>query len=468
MTSGVAREDCVSERTAWAAVAVIALVGAVLRLANLGAESIWYDEAASWEQAKDSFSAMLQRTAGDNYPPLHNIFLFIAIKALGDSEWALRLPSALFGIANIAAIYWLGRLTVGRAAGLLGAALLALAPFHLLYSQEARMYSLLALTATMFAATSFYYVRRPSPARAVWVLLAGLSLVYAHPYGLFNWAAVALAVTVLLLIGGQSHRSVALWLAANAAILIGFAPWAVVLARRAGAISRSWLPEVDPGFVAHSVFNILGGRVMAIVLGVGLLLALWSRLRGSIAVLCVWALAPIAIGVGLSLLFKPMLMDRYIIAALPPVLLLSAYGFTRYAPGLRSAAVSGVAVVLVSALALLRTDPYAPRKEDWRSIAGFLAQHRQPGDCVLVMPDHALLGLAYYRQAYGCMLRVDTPENIPETIPGGHVLALRYGFKSGSAGEVADAMKGRGWTVAASLSTRSLGVVKFARGTSRE
>ena len=141
-------ETTKGHRATLAAVGLVVVIGALLRLHNLGTESLWADEAASSTQAKDSLADLIKRTARDNYPPLHNLALFAAIKLFGDSEWSLRLPSATFGVANIAALYWLGTMTVGRTAGLIGAVLLALSPFHLWYSQEARMYSLLALAAT--------------------------------------------------------------------------------------------------------------------------------------------------------------------------------------------------------------------------------------------------------------------------------------------------------------------------------
>jgi predicted membrane-bound mannosyltransferase len=90
-----------SQRAALAAVGLIVVIGALLRLHNLDAESIWWDEAASWVQSKDSLFDLIWRTAHDNYPPLHNLFLFVGIKLLGDSEWSLRLPSVIFGVANI-------------------------------------------------------------------------------------------------------------------------------------------------------------------------------------------------------------------------------------------------------------------------------------------------------------------------------------------------------------------------------
>ena len=103
----------------FAAIAVILVLGGWLRFHNLGSGSLWLDEVVSWTQAKDSLAALIQRTAEDNYPPLNNLALFVAIKFLGTSEWSVRLPSALFGLANIGAVYWLGTMTVGRKAALL-------------------------------------------------------------------------------------------------------------------------------------------------------------------------------------------------------------------------------------------------------------------------------------------------------------------------------------------------------------
>ena len=119
-----------SRSVLWATLCVIVTAGAWLRFHNLGADSLWLDEAVSWQQSKDSLADLISRTAQDNYPPLHNLFLYASINLFGDGEWSLRLPSAIFGTANILAIYWLGSMTGGRIAGLLAAAFLALSGFH--------------------------------------------------------------------------------------------------------------------------------------------------------------------------------------------------------------------------------------------------------------------------------------------------------------------------------------------------
>jgi mannosyltransferase len=71
-----------------------------------------------------------------------------------DTEWVLRAPSALLAVGNVVAIYWLGVLIGSRIAGVLAPAVLATSGFHIYYSQEARMYTLLALAATLYAAAA--------------------------------------------------------------------------------------------------------------------------------------------------------------------------------------------------------------------------------------------------------------------------------------------------------------------------
>ena len=131
-----------------------------LRFYDLSRTSLWFDEAGSWQQASLPFLEMLSATARDNYPPLHNIILHFTIAAFGDSEQALRVPSALLGVATIYVLYKFGALLWGRSTGLIAALLLTLSGFHVWYSTEIRMYALLAFTATAFVLTAFYAAER--------------------------------------------------------------------------------------------------------------------------------------------------------------------------------------------------------------------------------------------------------------------------------------------------------------------
>jgi hypothetical protein len=73
-------------RAMLAAISLVVIVAALLRFYDLDGKSLYLDEGSSWFQAKDSLTDLIRRTAHDNYPPLHNLFLFAAIKLIGDSE----------------------------------------------------------------------------------------------------------------------------------------------------------------------------------------------------------------------------------------------------------------------------------------------------------------------------------------------------------------------------------------------
>jgi hypothetical protein len=73
--------------------------------------------------------------------PLVYILVLISQSIFGESEFALRLPSFVFGIGAIPLIYLLGREFRSTSVGLLCAALLTLLPWHLWHSQYARYYA---------------------------------------------------------------------------------------------------------------------------------------------------------------------------------------------------------------------------------------------------------------------------------------------------------------------------------------
>ena len=129
----------------WRAVGVVFLA-AVVRLVGLGTPSLWLDEAFSHLFATLplplAWEAMLVDAV---HPPLYYLLLRPWLALAGESEFALRFPSAVAGVLTVALLYRVGRVWLGERAAFWAALLLALNPFHLWYSQEARMYALLAL-----------------------------------------------------------------------------------------------------------------------------------------------------------------------------------------------------------------------------------------------------------------------------------------------------------------------------------
>ena len=246
---------------------LVVLLAAGLRFHDLDRTSLWLDEAVSWQQASKPFLEMIAATARDNYPPLHNIILHVTIALFGDGETALRAPSALLGVANVYVLYLLGSALWDRTTGLIAALLLTVSGFHVWYSTEARMYALLAFTATLFVLTVVYATRRPNWLTLTGCAAAGTALLYSHVYGSFVFAGVNIVVLTALLL--RSHWLAVdwkSWVAAQALPVFLFLPWALILWGRAGVREGSWIPEPTAGFLLKQASELAGGRRALVVL----------------------------------------------------------------------------------------------------------------------------------------------------------------------------------------------------------
>ena len=183
-TSRAVRVASVSAET-WLLVGIVA-VGAALRFATLGAQSYWFDEAQAAHEVHMSLGSMLTSMfEHETNPPLYFLTGWVWAHVFGTSEAALRSLSAVAGTAVIVLAYLCGRELVSRAAGLAAAALAALSPFMIWYSQEAREYMLLA---ALCGASLLYFARAWHDPRRLnivgWAVFSALA-VLTHSFAIF-------------------------------------------------------------------------------------------------------------------------------------------------------------------------------------------------------------------------------------------------------------------------------------------
>jgi len=207
----------------------IVLIGAFLRVYHLGTQSIWFDEAFSVWISSLTLPQMVQATAADVHPPLYYFLLHYWIIVFGTSESTVRLLSVLFGVLAIPMIYVVGRQLFNKETGLVGALILALSSFNIYYSQETRMYSLMALLALLSMYFFWRFLRQSNLVSSVGYVLSTTLLVYTHYYSWFVVIAQNIYVVTLLLL--SKHRAYRLrdWAVLQAIVVALFVPWMVVL-----------------------------------------------------------------------------------------------------------------------------------------------------------------------------------------------------------------------------------------------
>ena len=209
----------------------VTAIGLLVRLPSFN-DSLYADELSTYfivsGHSLGRVIYLLQGNSVDLSAPLYFV-LTSPIQRLGDAAQSLRLISLLAGTAAIPLTYLLGLWTVGRRAGLVGAVLMALNPYLIFYSTEARPYGLMLLLALLSTLTLL---------RA---LNTGL-IRWWFAYAAFSCAAVYTHYAVIFLLIAQFAW--AFWsmpkarralLVANVAAALGFLPWLPTLLKNAGS-----------------------------------------------------------------------------------------------------------------------------------------------------------------------------------------------------------------------------------------
>lgn len=118
-------------------------------------QSFWLDEGINvvFANSLSYKDLILIYSPGDFHPPLYHIILKLFLQLFSATELSARMPSVIFGTLTVYVIYLIGKKLYDEKTGLIAATLLATAPLHIYYSQEARMYAM----AAFFVSLSVYF-----------------------------------------------------------------------------------------------------------------------------------------------------------------------------------------------------------------------------------------------------------------------------------------------------------------------
>ena len=226
--------------TPWAAVLAITAVAAALRLYRLDHGGLWYDELIMARLTAGPWAPLWQDIWQQGRPPVYPLLAWAAGRVLGQSDAALRLLSVLAGTAAVPALFAVARRLFNQRVALLAAALLAVSPYQVYYSQEHRYYALLLLLGTLMLGWLLRAWRFGEPATTrirgrrwgswiAYVATAAL-LFYTHPIAALLLLSLGLAGVGLLLGRGITWRQGRAFLMSQVVILLlmmlwGLFPW---------------------------------------------------------------------------------------------------------------------------------------------------------------------------------------------------------------------------------------------------
>ncbi len=392
---------------AWSLGVLIAsvLAASFLRLKSLGAASLWSDELVSWwAVSAESLGDVISRsTSCMATPSLSFLVEYLSVGLGGASEWSLRLPSALAGIATVVVIFFAGRRMFGPATGATAAALLAIHPVHLWFSADARPYAL----AMLLAAGSTWAVSELLRS-ASWLSVAAYAVLTAallHTQFIFLPFVLAQVIVLGLALAGRAGATVpaparvGAALGGAALLSLPVLPQLLGIAGRAKSLTWSFPGDLPPGVFSFFQTTPLA---VALLLAFGAWMVVWpkgerflarheARQNPDLLALLLGFLVPSllltfgALALELPTLAKP----RYLSASLVPCVLLVAWLLTR--PAWKTGRWLLIAAYLALVFAgkvggpLSRGESFNgnANQEDWRGVGQILQEEVEAADLVL-------------------------------------------------------------------------------------
>ena len=406
-------------------VLLIAMVAFAARVYRLGAQSVWLDEGLSILFAHGEFPGLVQRLITDDiHPPFYIVTLHFWLQLVGETEFAVRFLSAFFGVLLVPLMYRLATdlfgsraedKATGSAVGVIASLLVALSPFLVYYSQEARNYIVVTVWTVLSVLALWRALTRQE--RRWWVVYAVSSalVVYTHYYGVFVLLAQG---AYLLLTWSQQHGRWRPWFASAVVAVVLYVPW---LAGFWGQAMNLWLhPDYWPGtldlmtvvlrtfasFSFGSTSVLEGGGQFLVVFGVLFAAGSFTLLaRGGVRTrrgelyLLVYTVVPLLAIYTISSRY-PKFAERYLIMITPAFYLVLARGLAAFyelgrwlAPHWPSLGAVAMAICVAGTAAAGGLSAGTTwqvyygadwAKDDHRGAISYIEANSQPGDVILL------------------------------------------------------------------------------------
>jgi mannosyltransferase len=389
------------------ALAALTVLAAILRFSTLSVQSYWFDEAVTVGLVKSSLGHMLSSIGGsESTPPLYYVLAWLWSHVFGTSEAGLRSLSALAGTAFVPVAYAVAATLASRRVALTIAALAAVNPLLIWYSQEARSYSLLVLLSALSFLLFARMLQRPEARTlVVWTVVSALALA-THYFAGF----LILPQAIWLIVRWPDRRQPAI--AAGALVIVAGALVPLLVEQRSRELTSFIAAQSLLGRLLRVPKQFLIGydapidTVLAIVAACLAAVGLWllyahgvERERRTARIAIVIAAAGVGIPLLLALCGADYLDTRNVLGAWLPALLLPALGFgARHAGRSGGLAALGLGGVMLFVTIAIWVNP-SYQRDDNRGLARALGPATVPR-AIVVTPAFAPTALRVYMKPF--------------------------------------------------------------------
>ncbi|MBI4846216.1 MAG: glycosyltransferase family 39 protein [Candidatus Omnitrophica bacterium] len=401
----------------------VILLGLLVRLFNLGSQSLWITEARIVCFSQKPINELFDFSGA--YRPLYLILAKLWITLFGTSEVSVRFLPVIFGVISLFFIYKTGELLFNKRTGLLSAFILSLSPFHVYFSRQGKgVYSLLVLLTLLSFLTMLKIIRENKWKYYIMNILLHILILLTHPLSLF-WLFTQNACYFF----SGSAKNTRRWLVSMLIIVFILIPWYFfIIAYKPDRYAANFFrPGLDIFPQIIEIFSCGGSRITGagegyyvsfanmispwILTGVYVFIFLSAvfiksgqvpsqndqqKTKGIVRyklVLMIWLLLPLILIYLYSIIVRPVYWPRYVIYSAPAYYLLLGYFISKQSIKQRTIILSLIVILSVFSLRNI----YVPgRTGDYRQAINFLKENLGDNDTFIISPGEMMEVLWYY------------------------------------------------------------------------
>lgn len=393
----------------------LAIIGIVLTFCMAGAIAISYyilnknslqlDEAQSLWQASHSLGGVLHVVALDVHVPMYHLLLHFWLLYIGTSINSARVMSLIFFLISIPLFYALARQILVRNWALFAVMLYSFSPFMNWYANVARMYTLLALFTVLSQLIFIKLIKR----QKAWFAYGISSIFGAYSHYFFSFNLFAEGLFFLFNRKKFAPGSFKKFVLVTLSVIAAMAPWLFYFYKLGlAANTRPILqrPTTVDFFNVYSqfLFGFQDNRINTILVSswpiimlIGFLAVRRNqRLTPEVSFIASMAFVPVVMAFVLSFIVTPFFLSRYLISAVPPLIIFLVWLISYY--GQRLARAVGLLLVIALIAASYQQDysPATPVQENYSQAVSYINQHITSQDAVVVSSPFTIYPFEYY------------------------------------------------------------------------
>lgn len=329
----------------FAIVFIIIVASFFVRIYKIDFENFSSDEGLTLYNAQKSIAHNIIWSFSEDYVPLYHVMLSLWVSLFGLDEFSVRFLSAFFGALSVYTIYLVSALLFNKKVGIYSAIILAISPFNIYYSQEARPYQLYLFLAL---SSIYFYLRYIKDSKFIfWYILSTVALLYTH--------GIALLVVLFQNIYHffVVRTNIKKWILIQIALFISFIPllfFVISETLKFASSSFVWVPlptllgvlkflYVFSSGESFTFQNLILGSILSLFFMGLVAFIVYKEIKSmkripkdrssSVFFVLIWLIVPLISLIIYSLLFSSIFVEKYIIFSSAALYILVALSITK-------------------------------------------------------------------------------------------------------------------------------------------